>query len=57
MDLVDVFAVPFEQPPSDQRWNAQNQAAASLGGTDPWDSLGEPGVNSPFKKNLIKLKK
>lgn len=48
MDLVDVFAVPFEEPPSDQRWNAQNQAAASLGGADPWDSLGEPGVNFPL---------
>lgn len=43
MDLVDVFAVPSDQPPSDPRWkNAPRQAAARLGGTDPWDSLGEP---------------
>lgn len=47
MDLVDVFAVPAEQPPSDQRWIAQNQAAAHLGATDPWDSLGETGVVFP----------
>ncbi|XP_036944789.1 epsin-3 isoform X2 [Acanthopagrus latus] len=41
MDLVDVFAVPSDQPPSDPRWrNAPHQAAARLGGTDPWDSLG-----------------
>ncbi|KAG8006907.1 Epsin-3 [Nibea albiflora] len=40
MDLVDVFAVPVEQPPSNHRWNnAPPQAAARLGGTDPWDSL------------------
>lgn len=48
MDLVDVFAVPAEQPPSDQRWIAQNQAsAAHLGATDPWDSLGETDVLFP----------
>lgn len=41
MDLVDVFAVPAEQPPSEPRWVGQNQAAAHLGATDPWDSLGE----------------
>ncbi|TKS92046.1 Epsin-3 EPS-15-interacting protein 3 [Collichthys lucidus] len=40
MDLVDVFAVPAEQPPSNHQWNnAPHQAAARLGGTDPWDSL------------------
>lgn len=44
MDLVDVFAVPTDlPPPGDQRWNdAAQQAAARVGGTDPWDSLGEP---------------
>lgn len=42
MDLVDVFAVPLDPPPSDQNWNnAPYQAAARAGGTDPWDSLGE----------------
>lgn len=41
MDLVDVFAVPAEQPPSEPGWVGQNQAAAHLGVTDPWDSLGE----------------
>ncbi|TMS15357.1 Epsin-1 [Larimichthys crocea] len=36
MDLVDVFAVPAEQPPSNHQWNnAPHQAAARLGGTDP----------------------
>ncbi|XP_018560183.1 epsin-3 isoform X1 [Lates calcarifer] len=41
MDLVDVFAVPTDlPPPGDQRWNdAAQQAAARVGGTDPWDSL------------------
>ncbi|XP_069005074.1 epsin-3 isoform X1 [Embiotoca jacksoni] len=40
MDLVDVFAVPSDSRPSDQRWNnAPQQAAAGAGGTDPWDSL------------------
>ncbi|XP_029945816.1 epsin-3 isoform X2 [Salarias fasciatus] len=40
MDLVDVFAVPTEPPPSDHRWNNTPQpAAAAAGGTDPWDSL------------------
>lgn len=42
MDLVDVFAVPVDPPPSDPNWNnAPYQAAARPGGTDPWDSLGE----------------
>ncbi|XP_070779580.1 epsin-3 isoform X2 [Enoplosus armatus] len=41
MDLVDVFAVPSDPPPVDHRWNnAPHLAAARLGGTDPWDSLG-----------------
>ncbi|XP_041813539.1 epsin-3 isoform X3 [Chelmon rostratus] len=40
MDLVDVFAVPLDEPPTDYRWNnAPHQAAARVGGTDPWDSL------------------
>ncbi|XP_035510771.1 epsin-3 isoform X5 [Morone saxatilis] len=40
MDLVDVFAVPSDQPASDHRWNdPPHQAAARLGGTDPWDAL------------------
>ncbi|XP_031168244.1 epsin-3 isoform X1 [Sander lucioperca] len=40
MDLVDVFALPLDQPPSDNRWNnATHQAAACPGSTDPWDSL------------------
>lgn len=42
MDLVDVFAVPSDQPPSDLRWKASHRAAARPGGTDPWDSLGKP---------------
>ncbi|XP_054463033.1 epsin-3 isoform X2 [Anoplopoma fimbria] len=41
MDLVDVFALPSDQPPSDHRWNgAPRQAAALPGSTDPWDTLG-----------------
>ncbi|KAI3359745.1 hypothetical protein L3Q82_014119 [Scortum barcoo] len=54
MDLVDVFAVPSEPPPSEHRWNNMpQQAAARLGGTDPWDSLDDapwmvpPTSNSP----------
>lgn len=47
MDLVDVFAVPVEQPPSDQRWKVQNQAAGHMGATDPWDSLGESDILFP----------
>ncbi|XP_022608148.1 epsin-3-like isoform X1 [Seriola dumerili] len=40
MDLVDVFAVSSDLPSGDSRWNnAAQQAAAQLGGTDPWDSL------------------
>ncbi|XP_056262072.1 epsin-3 isoform X2 [Pseudoliparis swirei] len=40
MDLVDVFALPSDPPPSDHRWNnAPRQAAAHPGSTDPWDSL------------------
>lgn len=42
MDLVDVFAVPSDPLPSDQRWNnAPHQAGAGAVGTDPWDSMGE----------------
>ncbi|XP_071778991.2 epsin-3 isoform X1 [Centroberyx gerrardi] len=52
MDLVDVFAVPSELPPSDSRWGGvQPQAAARLAGTDPWDSLegsNIPRVESPW---------
>ncbi|CAN9505638.1 unnamed protein product [Ophioblennius macclurei] len=53
MDLVDVFAVPAEQPPSDHRWNnTAHQAAAAAGGTDPWDSLEgsgyAPRADSPW---------
>ncbi|XP_041633592.1 epsin-3 isoform X5 [Cheilinus undulatus] len=39
MDLVDVFAVPSDQPPVDRWSNAPHQAAARVGGADPWDSL------------------
>ncbi|XP_056256837.1 epsin-3 isoform X5 [Seriola aureovittata] len=40
MDLVDVFAVSSDLPSGDSRWNnAAHQAAAQLGGTDPWDSM------------------
>ncbi|KAG7505790.1 hypothetical protein JOB18_040233 [Solea senegalensis] len=39
MDLVDVFAVPSELPSSDHRWNNAHQAAARMGGTDPWDTM------------------
>lgn len=50
MDLVDVFAVPSDQPPSDLRWKASHRAAARPGGTDPWDSLGKPYVHLPWAK-------
>ncbi|KAM7387211.1 hypothetical protein PAMA_009701 [Pampus argenteus] len=40
MDLVDVFAVTSNPPPSDHNWNnAPYQAAARPVGTDPWDTL------------------
>lgn len=43
MDLVDVFAVPSDLPPSAHHWNkASHQAATCQGRTDTWDSLGEP---------------
>uniref|UniRef100_A0A3Q0R3S8 Epsin 3 n=1 Tax=Amphilophus citrinellus TaxID=61819 RepID=A0A3Q0R3S8_AMPCI len=46
MDLVDVFAVPTDLPPSDHRWNrAPHHAAAGAGAADTWDSLGEPRVS------------
>ncbi|XP_074552510.1 epsin-3 isoform X2 [Halichoeres trimaculatus] len=48
MDLVDVFAVPSDPPPVDHRWNnTSHQAAARLGGTDPWDSLGSTSRVDP----------
>ncbi|XP_047427616.1 epsin-3 isoform X2 [Mugil cephalus] len=47
MDLVDVFAVPSDPAPSDQRWNnVPHQAGAGAVGTDPWDSL-ESSANIP----------
>ncbi|XP_068574383.1 epsin-3 isoform X2 [Cebidichthys violaceus] len=46
MDLVDVFALPSDQPPSDPQWNnAPRQAAARPGSTDPWDSLGSKNTS------------
>uniref|UniRef100_A0A3B4UN51 Epsin 3a n=1 Tax=Seriola dumerili TaxID=41447 RepID=A0A3B4UN51_SERDU len=52
MDLVDVFAVSSDLPSGDSRWNnAAQQAAAQLGGTDPWDSLASSRVD-PFSAPL-----
>lgn len=53
MDLVDVFAVPTDLPPSDHRWNrAPHHAAAGAGATDTWDSLeghgNIPRADSPW---------
>nr|XP_040047193.1 epsin-3 isoform X2 [Gasterosteus aculeatus aculeatus] len=53
MDLVDVFALPSDQPPSNHRWLGapQQAAAAAPGSTDRWDSLGSnnvPGVDPPW---------
>ncbi|KAM3598625.1 uncharacterized protein V6R79_020578 [Siganus canaliculatus] len=46
MDLVDVFAVPIDQHKPENRWNnAPPQAAAPLGATDPWDSLGNTNAS------------
>ncbi|CAI5675655.1 unnamed protein product [Oreochromis niloticus] len=53
MDLVDVFAVPTDLPPSDHRWNnASHQAAAGAGegsrvprADSPW--MVPPPSNSP----------
>ncbi|KAM8845157.1 epsin-3 isoform 2-T4 [Spinachia spinachia] len=48
MDLVDVFALPSDQPPSNQQWISAPQPA---GGTDRWDSLGRNkvlGVDAPW---------
>lgn len=62
MDLVDVFAVPTDLPPSDHRWNnASHQAAAGAGGTDHWDSFGEPWLVGLvmvyyFRWNRMKMK-
>ncbi|XP_054616150.1 epsin-3 isoform X1 [Dunckerocampus dactyliophorus] len=40
MDLVDVFAVPSDPPPSDHTWNKTSyQASIRTGGSDPWDPL------------------
>uniref|UniRef100_A0A8C2ZN60 Epsin 3a n=1 Tax=Cyclopterus lumpus TaxID=8103 RepID=A0A8C2ZN60_CYCLU len=51
MDLVDVFALPSDPPPSDHGWNnAPRQAAAHPGSTDPWDSMGEPRLSQPRPK-------
>ncbi|XP_014886546.1 epsin-3 isoform X6 [Poecilia latipinna] len=51
MDLVDIFAVPKDAPPSDIRWdNTSHQAAAGARATDPWDSLEDktPRSDSPW---------
>ncbi|XP_043955775.1 epsin-3 isoform X4 [Gambusia affinis] len=50
MDLVDIFAVPKDAPPSDIRWNnTSHQAAAGARATDPWDSLDKtPRADSPW---------
>ncbi|XP_017280935.1 epsin-3 isoform X2 [Kryptolebias marmoratus] len=50
MDLVDIFAVPADAPPIDNRWNnTSSRAAAGAGGTDPWDSLDNiPRADSPW---------
>lgn len=51
MDLVDIFAVPAEAPPSDIHWNNTSlQAAAGARATDPWDSLEDhrPRADSPW---------
>ncbi|XP_037332787.2 epsin-3 isoform X2 [Pungitius pungitius] len=52
MDLVDVFALPSDQPPSNQRWiDAPQQAAAAPGSAGRWDSLGSDnvtGVDAPW---------
>uniref|UniRef100_A0AAQ4S5V5 Epsin 3a n=1 Tax=Gasterosteus aculeatus aculeatus TaxID=481459 RepID=A0AAQ4S5V5_GASAC len=49
MDLVDVFALPSDQPPSNHRWLGapQQAAAAAPGSTDRWDSLAASGLD-PF---------
>ncbi|KAF7659942.1 hypothetical protein LDENG_00290590 [Lucifuga dentata] len=40
MDLVDVFAVPADLPPSDHHWvDTPHHAAAQPAGGDPWDAL------------------
>ncbi|XP_034394367.1 epsin-3 isoform X2 [Cyclopterus lumpus] len=46
MDLVDVFALPSDPPPSDHGWNnAPRQAAAHPGSTDPWDSMASNNIS------------
>ncbi|XP_027897145.1 epsin-3 isoform X3 [Xiphophorus couchianus] len=51
MDLVDIFAVPTDAPPSDIRWNnTSHQAATGARAIDPWDSLEDktPRADSPW---------
>ncbi|KAM4717646.1 epsin-3 isoform 2-T6 [Anableps anableps] len=50
MDLVDIFAVPTDAPPSDIRWNNTSlPAVAGARATDPWDSLDNiPRADSPW---------
>ncbi|XP_061702834.1 epsin-3 isoform X7 [Syngnathoides biaculeatus] len=53
MDLVDVFAVPKEPPPSENVWNKTPfRGSARAGATDPWDPLdgssGSSRVDPPW---------
>ncbi|XP_061556390.1 epsin-3 isoform X2 [Phycodurus eques] len=53
MDLVDVFAVAKDPPPSENVWRKSPfQGSALAGGTDPWDPLdgssGSSRVDSPW---------
>ncbi|XP_061605523.1 epsin-3 isoform X4 [Phyllopteryx taeniolatus] len=53
MDLVDVFAVRKDPPPSENVWRKSPfQGSALAGGTDPWDPLdgssGSSKVDSPW---------
>uniref|UniRef100_A0A3Q2PJB4 Epsin 3a n=1 Tax=Fundulus heteroclitus TaxID=8078 RepID=A0A3Q2PJB4_FUNHE len=48
MDLVDIFAVPVEPPPSDIRWDSTSHRTAA-GAPDPWDSMDNvPRADSPW---------
>ncbi|KAM4536108.1 epsin-3 isoform 2-T4 [Fundulus diaphanus] len=48
MDLVDIFAVPVDPPPSDIRWDSTSHRTAA-GATDPWDSMDNvPRADSPW---------
>ncbi|KAM9780307.1 epsin-3 [Neosynchiropus ocellatus] len=54
MDLVDIFAVPSEPPPSEYSWNRPPYQAS--GGSEAWDSLGsnsrvEPAWMAPPPSN------